>query len=179
MALTIENVVSSYLNLRITFSGNVVKSDDLVDPTNYQIDSIGDGVGCVVGIVTPEDVDEPVYIDLECTDITNGEMYQLTIEPDKIQEVISGHYLVEPNNVASFEGVSEYPEIQTIRATSSTAMEIVFTKDMSMIASLSDPTNYTFDKGLRVIAVTVASHAMVRLTTTPQTSSELYTLTIT
>jgi len=180
--LGILSVVPSYLGLRIYFNDMMTDDVELRNKDNYSIvgsDSVPTSEvhnSEVVGVVPEPDVNYPEYVDLECTDITHGREYTLTITPNKLLSW-DARPLVS-NNTAEYNGVSVLPRVQTVRSISATLIEVIFTKEMSPTADILDVATYSFDKGLRVREVTIVAPGVVHLLTTRQTSSEIYTLTV-
>lgn len=173
----VQSIVPSYLGLRVNFSGEMENNDALINPFNYLITKQEfNSVTCSVVDVTPEGVTYPTYVDLNVSDLTNGKQYLFSVVPNTIQDRY-GSYIVSGSNIL-YDGISDSPIIQNVTSLSSTFMEVTFSKSMNL-DDISDVNNYSFDKGLSIISVTVISSSVVRLLTTTQTPSELYTLTVT
>lgn len=174
----VDSVVPSYLALRVNFAEPVYDDEELNDPDNYTITRIGSPAvtASVVG-VSPEPGGSPNYVDLECTDLTHGKQYQIEIASGKLQDAGQTKYFTFGLD-ATYFGVSTTPEIQSLLSTTEYEMRVVFTKAMAVNADLLDPTNWVFDKGLTVRAVSSPSPGVVLLTTSKQVPSELYTLTV-
>jgi hypothetical protein len=182
VGFSIMSVEASYLGLRVYFSNPVYDDAELRNPNNYSI--VGDDAVLTSEISTaeilsvePEDVESPTYVDLVCTDLTDGMSYLFTIVSGKIQDAGQENYMTSGNSV-SYDGVSVLPYVQTVRAISETLMEVVYSKEMSPVGDLMDVESYSFDKGLIVREVIWVSPGVVHLVTTKQTPSELYTLTV-
>jgi hypothetical protein len=175
-------VIPSYLGLRVIFNQAALDDAELRDPDNYTIEAIDASPNEQVHhsdawAVTPEDVADPTYVDLDCTDLTHGYEYRLTITPSRISNAGSTEQIIG-NNTADYVGVSILPRVQTVRPVSDTIMEVIFTKEVAPIAGSIDPASYSFDKGLTVREVTIIAPGTVHLLTTRQVPSELYTLTV-
>jgi len=176
---TIVELIPGYLSLRVVFDQEMIDDPELVNPDNYTIIANESGaidVASVISVTKEPDVDNPTYVDLEVQDLTDGKQYKLTITSGVLSGV--GGSLVSPNNVAYYMGDSELPAIQTLRSLSATEVEITFTKLMSPNSDLIDTSRYSFDKSLRVLEVTIVSPGIVKLKTSKQIPSEMYTLTV-
>lgn len=172
----IASVVPSYLGLRVNFNTAMTNDAALSNPRNYTITvQTPSSSSCGVISVTPEAVANPTYVDLDTSDVTHGSEYILTITPDQLTDT-GGDYLGGGNTV-TYSGVSLMPEISSVTTLSNALIEVQFNKAMSL-SDISDVNTYSFDKGLGIISVTVISASVVRLKTTSQTPSELYTLTV-
>lgn len=177
----ILRVVGSYLSARVYFTIPAKDDANLRNPEYYSIvHDESDQVGFLdVYSVTPEDTEFPTYVDLECGDLTDDKDYELTITTAKISNSDESKLLEEPNNVAVYEGVSIFPEVVTVQATSERTMLVSFNKDMSPNDSLFDAGSYTFTGDLVTQQVTRISPGVVELLTSKQTPSVLYELTVT
>jgi len=176
-SLLISSVVPSYLGLRINFSVAVHDDAELRNPDNYSFTVLSaPAVGLYALSVTPESGGSPTYVDIECTDLTDGESYQVTIAGGVIQNVTMTAYF--PSSSDSYIGVSTNPTVSSITATSSTEMMVIFSKTMAVNSELLDTTKYTFTNGLTVRSVESVSPGVVKLTTSKQIPSRLYTLTV-
>lgn len=184
----IDTVTPSYLSILVSFTHMMLEDDAYTDIVNYSITpNEVDAVTCEVISVTAVPysgvpIDPPPYtssssVILEVTDMTKDKEYLITIASNTIQGRNSEGYVVAPNNTETFDATSELPIVQTIRSLTSYSMEVIFSKDMAF-TDLDNTSNYSFDKGLRVLGVEVVSPRTVNLTTTKQTSSELYSLTV-
>lgn len=172
-------ITPSYLSILVDLGANVDIDDELMNIRNYTIeptgvDTITAGIVDIVrawgqgfnGLFT--------LIEFETTDMTHGKEYRFT--------VIDNHLTVHGNGFFNgftelFNAVSVMPVIQTIRALSQQEMEVIFSKDTDR-RNLDDPSSYRFDKGLSILSVSIVSPRVIRLRTSRQVSSELYTLTV-
>jgi hypothetical protein len=171
-------LVPSYLGLRVYFSEPVYNDAQLRDPDNYSIfpyEALA--VTNEVVSVTPEKEVAPSYVDLDCTDLTHNKEYRLHITEGVIQDAAQTKYF-EGGMIDNFIGVSVFPTVQSIRATSQYEMQVIFSKPMAITSDLLDPSRYFFNNGLSVRSVSSLSEGVVLLSTTKQTPSELYTLTV-
>jgi len=178
----ILRVVPSYLGLRVYFNQLALNNAELRNPKNYTITASSiftteEVHNSDVWNVTPEDVEYPSYVDLDCTDLTLDKEYLLTITPGRISNWDSSELLTN-NNTAEYLGVSILPRVQSVRAISSTLMEVIFSKEMSPTSGILNTSSYSFDKGLKVREATIVAPGVVHLLTSRQTQSEIYTLTI-
>jgi hypothetical protein len=183
LPVAVLQLIPSYLGLRIIFSKAMTNDEALRNPEYYSIEAIEAVPSSQIHnvdpwYVTPEpDVEYPTYVDLDCTDLTLGTDYRLTITPDVISTSLD-ELLTSGNNQGIYVGVSIYPYVQTVRPVSETVMEVIFNKEMSPIGDLLLASSYSFNKGLVVRDVTIIAPGTVHLLTTRQVPSELYTLTV-
>lgn len=178
MSKVISSLEPSYLGLRVHFSEEVCDDDGLRNPDNYNISSCNDDSESLKVIdVSPEKSEYPTYVDLECTDLKDGKIYRLNIIEGAIQNASQTKKFVG-DITETYTGVSLAPIIQSLKALSSTEIQVVFSKTMNVNSDLLNPKRYVFDKGLKVIKVISPSPGVVILTTTKQFPSELYTLTV-
>lgn len=173
--ITTPTGVSGPNTVRVYFDRPMKKNAALIDPTNYTItpDTV-DGINVNVVSVTPQDVDEPNYVDLTVSEFTNGELYSMDVngpvDPESIpMDPLQANY--------SLLGQGKTPTVSSLVASSLYSFEITFSETMYENSFIKDPTNYSFDKGLQVLAVKYQDNKVV-LTTSEQTPGELYTLTI-
>ena len=179
--IAVDSATSEYLGVRVYFTDYVKNDAEVIDPDNYTI-TPNEAGAIEVGVIsaTLENygaANEHVY--LECQDMTQDKEYLVTVAPNKIQDVLGLGYVSAGNNTATYDGVSVLPIVQTVTAVSDTIVDVTFSKAMSKTDDLRNATKYSFDKGLRVLGVTIISAWKVRLTTSQQSPSELYTLTVT
>ena len=175
----IFSVVPSYLGLRVIFDEPMNNNADLRNPDNYTIDvvSLSGAIDSASVIsVTPEAVTNPMYVDLECTDLTHGKDYKVIIPSGVLITAMA--VPVAGICDVTYTGISELPRVQSVKSISETEMEVIFTKEVSPVSDVVVPSRYSFNKGLVVRIVTVVAPGTIKLTTTKQTPSELYTLTI-
>lgn len=176
---TISNVEHTYLGLRIYFSNPCTVDSALINPDNYQITVSLPDVAYDFGVisVTPEDVENPEYVDLEVTDCTGDEDYTLEIVADVIKDIYD-NYITTGNNTFAFTGVTEAPEVLYVIPLSLTTMRVTFSKYMAQNQDLYNPSNYVWTSGLNTLQVAEDTNSSVILTTTEQTPSEIYELTV-
>jgi len=180
MAFTIDTVVPSYLGLKVNFSKGCKNDSELNAPNNYQITVSLPGSAFDFGTVSviPEpDVTYPTYVDLEVTDCTHGEDYELVITPDKIT-AFDDELLTTGSNTKAFVGVSEMPEVLAAISLSLTKVKVIFTKYMEQTDRLYNPSNYMWTGGIRTLKVDKDTNASVILTVTDMSASQIYDLTV-
>lgn len=180
LAFEILRVVGSYLGARVYFTLPCKDDANLRNPEFYTIEHAdSDLVGFLdVYSVTPEDTEFPTYVDLECSDLTDGKVYLLTITSDKVLDSSETKYITAPNNAAEYDGVSIFPQMVDLQSTSEQTMLVTFNKDMSPTDPLFNPSAYTFTGGLIVYEVVRISPGVMELRTSKQTPSVLYELTV-
>ena len=177
--LGILSVVHTYLNLRVYFSAPVANNAALVDPDNYQINVGSPSQAYDFGAisVTPEDTLYPTYVDVEVTDCTGGEDYQLEITPGVIVSQ-DQKYLGAGYNTADFVGVTDDPVVLAAIPTSLSTVRVVFSKYMTQNPDLFEPSKYVWTGGLRTLRVEPETNSTVILTTSEQTPAGIYELTV-
>jgi hypothetical protein len=177
--LGILSVVHTYLNLRVYFTAPVVNNAALRDPDTYQIEVDQPTVAYDFGgiSVTPEDTLYPTYVDIEVTDCTGGEDYMLVIEPDVIVGQDS-KLLGSGFNTAEFVGVTEDPVVLAAVPTSLRTVRVIFSKSMTQNQDLYNPASYVWTGGLMTLDVEEETNSTVILTTSEQTPSAIYDLTV-
>lgn len=173
-------VTPDHLSLLINLNAQILNPSACENVDIYHITLVGsDAVTC--SPVTVDDVYEvtsggvKTYVLLGVSDVTDGKEYNVTIDDNVLMIDPTPIYL--NGFTVNYFGVSQSPTIQTITAISDYIMEVVFTKDMNL-EDLNNEANYQFDKGLTIISVEIISQRVVRLHTSKQTPSEMYTLTI-
>ena len=155
--------------------------------TNGELDNIENFIIAPVGadtitagvrnIVSHDDDGGSTIFIFDTTDMTHGKEYSFTILDNKLILPVDPGPVYLVGFVENFFAVSELPVVQNVVPLGEQDMEILFNKDMAYL-DLDNPANYVFDKGLMVLSVRIVSPRVVRLTTSRQTPSELYSLTI-
>lgn len=177
--LGVLSVVHEYLNLRVYFTAPVINNAALVDPKNYQIYAVESSYDYDFrGLqVTPENTLYPTYVDIETTDCVGGENYELVVAPYEITGYDSS--VLEGNlNTAKFVGVTEYPTVLAAIPTSQSSVRVVFSKYMTRNSHLYNPSMYVWSHGLKTLNVEEETDSTVILTTSEQTSTTVYELTV-
>lgn len=174
-------VIPGYLTLRVVFSKPALLDSELLNPLNYTITVVDPTTAFDFETisVTPEPGEaNPLYVDLEMTDCTHGKDYVFAAIPGKIQSYLN-EYLLGAGCEKEFVGVSELPEAIFVEALSSTSVRVTFSKIMSQNVDITNPSHYVFTGGLSVLSVEQETQNSVILTTTEQTASSFYDLTVT
>jgi hypothetical protein len=179
LPLAILRVVHTYLNLRVYFTAPVVDNANLRNPAFYQItvDDPPSAYDFGALLVTPEDTLYPTYVDLTVTDCTGGEDYELVITPDKILGQ-DQTLLTDGNNRAEFVGVTEDPVVLAAVPLTTTTVRVIFSKYMAQNPDLYNPASYVWTGGLTTLDVEEETNSTVILTTSEQTPSAIYDLTV-
>lgn len=170
-------VTPGFMELELYFSEDLLSNSELTNPDNYMIYTIPSPSSSIIPskVISVTKIGDRT-LSLETQDFTKDQNYKIYILPNRIQDIHS-NYLLVPYNERSFTATSELPIIQRIIATSEKSFEVLFSKPM-LIDGLDDESNYSFDKGLRVLSVNIISSSLVELITSKQTPSEMYTLSI-
>lgn len=175
----ISSIIPSYLSLKVIFTKPMTNDSELINPENYYI-TVSDPTTAFdfeIISVTPESVANPNYIILETTDCTHDKEYTFVIVPDKIK-TSTEEYITAGLNTIAFNGVSELPNILSVIPITSSSVRITFSKKMAKNSSLLDNSSYAFTGGLKVLSVEQENPYSVLLTTSVQTSGEIYNLTV-
>lgn len=175
------NSVTMYTGkIRVVFDRGMLKNDALTDISNYTIiRPTTDDVQPVINSITTENVDEPTWIELNCTEHTIGSTYQLAIATTNgptDPELMPIDSSATPQN---YTGVGAIPTIDTVASISANLIEVKFSESMLDEPAIRDHTNYSFDKGLTTVDVLNVDGDIVTIITSDQTPGELYTMTVT
>lgn len=168
-------IVPSHMSLLVDLGAAITNPSAAYDVDIYHLSLVGiDAVTITPVAVDNVYTDGNTFVVISVSDATDSKEYNL---------VIDDNVLILPGSVylngftENFFAVSDSPTIQTISTISDSVIDVVFAKDMNL-DDLDNPANYIFDKGLSVQTVDIISQRMVRLHTSKQTSSELYTLSL-
>lgn len=172
----LSSLTPSHLGLRVTFQEAVLDDAALRTVSNYTIVADATGYPVTVQSVVPEAGGSPTYVDLILSDGTNGENYTLTIPSDTIYNAAGSKYFTQDLTLG-YTAVSILPDVQTLTAVSNDYMVLTFTKAMDQDAAFLSASNYSFDNGLSVLAVTARDSSSVFLQTSAQ-STTTYSLTV-
>jgi hypothetical protein len=153
--------------------GATMKDDaNLVDPASYALAPAG-GIGVPVSISGVTRLN-PTTIRLEVSLGTNNQPYQFT--------VVGGVRLATGESIigagAAYLAEVLPPTVTAARATSSTTVEVTFSRPMTSNADLVDPTKYRFTDGLFAAAVERTGAATVVVTTSKQIEGVTYALRV-
>lgn len=173
--VTTPTGVSEPTTVRVYFDRAMEKNAALINPSNYSItpDTV-DGINVTVVSVSPEDVDEPTYVDLTVSEFTDSELYSMNVDGPVDTENIP----MDPLQADySLLGQGKAPTVSSLISLSLNSFEITFSETMYENPFIKDSSNYSFDKGLQVLAVSYQDNKVI-LTTSEQTPGEIYTLTI-
>lgn len=168
--------VSAPNTVRVYFDRPMKKNAALINPSNYTITpDTADGINITVVSVSPQDVDEPEWVDLTVSEFTDTELYSMNVDGPVDPEDIPMDPL---QSDYSLLGQGKAPTVSSLVALSLHSFEITFSETMYENSFIKDPTKYSFNKGLQVLAVSYQDNKVI-LTTSEQTPGEIYTLTIT
>ncbi len=165
------NVFQNHLNL--VFSTNIVLGAFAATPANWSIANIGGGYPMTI---TGVSVSGPT-VTLDVTEGTGGDLYELFIPLTGINDTMANPY---PGPFTqNFYAVAAGPVIQLAFAEDGITVRCIFNVPVVM-SEAAIVANYviTGSGGLSVLAVTVETANSVLLTTSIQTPSASYLLTV-
>jgi len=170
----------SSTKIRINFDRGMLKSS-LLDYLNYTITPVTPyGSPLYFTLIEPENINEPTFIDIITSEMTNGVNYQCVIESSSIGPRDTEEIFIDPaSDTKTFVGLGVKPEIKSVVAIGLNRVDVIFSETMEDNTAIRDKTNYSFDKGLSVLDILEFSKDTVKLVTSDQIEGELYTLTIT
>ena len=174
----LASVVTAF-KVRVTFDQEMIEDSRLVDIANYAIVPVSAGALIAVENVTPETAVFPSFVDLDITEMTDGESYQVAVNAGAGSP--ASRFSI-PLNVASafavFVGLGENPTVVSVEAISENRADVKFSESMFDNVDIRDPSNYVFDQGLSVTSVLDVDGDTVKLITTDQVPGILYNLVI-
>lgn len=147
---TLESAVcdSAGTTVRVGFSGGI-PGDSVPSAGEFSIERLGAllGVTPTVLDVTPEDVAEPTYVDVETTEHTEGQGYRITVESASV------------NGSADYTGHGTAPTVTAVEVLTPRLIRVRFSEAMAVDDSLTDAGSYGFvanpgDDAPYVVAVT-------------------------
>jgi hypothetical protein len=173
----ISYVTPSYLGLRVGFFRPVHDSSVLRDPTTWTITYIGDGAAVTptITLVTPEAGGSPEYVDLVCTDLTDGKDYRISVSSGVIEDSSQIAYFISGLYI-DYLGVSSRPDIESLVALSYNSMVLTFSRQMDQNSEFLSTESYSFDNSLFVRSIVVETPTSIILFTSSQ-RDVVYTLT--
>lgn len=177
----ISSVVAySVTRIRVTFDRPMKKNSDLTDVLNYTITPSSSWSAPVYfSEIVPEAIASPRYVDVVLdTEMTLNRSYGIEIETVDGPIGLYDDPLDASTNVGHFYGFGVIPDILSVEAIGQNRVDVVFNEAMTDNLEIRNDANYTFDKGLSVLAVLGVSSDTVQLATSDQTPGELYTLTV-
>jgi hypothetical protein len=164
--------------LRIYFDDKMKKDSNLSNAIYYSILPITPGaVTPYISEILLPDVNNPVYVDLITSEMTDAATYQVIVSaygPTSINDLRIDEYY----NSKTFLAIGNIPTIKQIVVVSSNRIDVVFTEIMKYNSAIKNPTKYTFNNGLLVLSVLEVDSDTVKLVTSEQTTGVLYTLTV-
>lgn len=163
--------------IRVDFSNNVVPSAALSDPSTYLVNAVSPGAALVVPqqVFLPVGQAFPLFVEIEVTEMTDEAIYQLNLAAGLVS--VDG----EPSGPiipAFFAGIGDSPDVFLVLALDKNTCQVQFTEPMLDNAALRDTSNYIFDGGLAVTAVSAAEGSIVTLKTSDQVEGQIYNLTV-
>lgn len=160
---TVVSVVpSSPTVLRMTFDEPMLNNTPLVDPANYTITSLANGVPVAALSVVAEAVAFPTFVDITTTEHTDAESYQASVSGITSQ----GSEPIDPVlNVGAYTGIGADPQVAAAVALNATKVRVTFNEAMDLNgAELENPLNYTITPtagGATVFVISVSVPAGV------------------
>lgn len=131
--------VLSAIKFRVTFDQGMVNNAALSDPTSYNVTPQDGGVGVVATFVTPEAVAEPTYVEVDCTEMTDGAVYRLQLVPG----IVSAAMGFPAIGYDDFTGQGVAPQVSGAQAVNSNKVRVTFDEPMDYNGDeLTNPDNY-------------------------------------
>lgn len=167
--------------IRFIFDRAMKKDASLLAPFNYPIATITPGAANVTSNdVEPENVDEPTFVDVLTSEMTDGASYDGSVSAIGGPVDIEDTPMDAAANSGSLTGIGDPPGLLRVVPISENRSDVVFDEPMSDNADIRDVARYTWDNGLATISVLdVLPDGTVQLVTSDQTPGTLYTLTVT
>lgn len=134
-------VSTSPTSIRVTFGGPIVDNIALSSLGSYEVSPALELLS-----VTPEAVASPTYVDIVTAEQIDGQAYTfeaITYDNNRVQ--------------GNFTGQGILPSILSVQHREDNSLLVTFTKEMSINAALTDPSNYTLNDQPGSIARTVVS----------------------
>ncbi|PNX50393.1 MAG: hypothetical protein BV456_06850 [Thermoplasmata archaeon M8B2D] len=165
--------------LRIHFSKQMEYNSDLINLSNYTVTpNTTNGVPINLLSIEAENLSNPTYVEINCSEYTNGEIYNISVEKLNGPKDLNGFYMDPNQSPFQISGIGIIPTVETLVATSKNTFELTFSENMFENSFIKDISNYSFDKSLLITNMIFTSN-VITLITTDQEPGELYTLTIT
>jgi len=174
MTATIVNARAlSDTRIRVDWSAALDRNTQLEDVANWSLATAVSGavVPAVLAVDVP-DIDAPRFVELVTGEHTDSTAYTVAASAS----VTSGGLPVS-TAPANYTGSGTDPGILVVVATSSTTCEVRFSEAIRDTASVRNASNWSFNLGLSVAAVTDVGEGIVSLETSEQDEDSLYTLT--
>lgn len=175
--LTSISTISSN-RVRFAFSEPMLNNLALKTPSNYLLMPVTPGAAPLFfDTVDPQGVDFPTYVDVPCSEMTNGASYQGgVVTPtmsDKVNNPVDGAH-----TTATFTGLGTPPSVKEIHAISQNRVDVIFSEPMLDNADIRNPAKYTWSGGLSTLSVLDVLSDTVSLVTSDQTPNTLYDLSV-
>jgi len=167
------------VRVRVTFDQPMARDSSLLDPANYAIASIGDGVPVFVSSLLSGPGAAPTFVELDVNEMTGGESYSATVQSGA--GAPQSQFAIGLNPLGAqfgFTGEGVNPTVTSVAGVGLNRVDIAFSEVMLDNAAIRDPANYVFDGGLLVLGVLDVVGDVVQLVTSDQVPGQLYNLTI-
>lgn len=160
--------------VRLNFSERLVNNAALRTPGNYAFVR-GAGASAIYAskVVTPDEP-APSYVDLECSEMTNGGTYYATA----LNIVDHAGNPIRNDSPPAFVGLGKAPSILSVKSTSKNRVDVVFSEVMKDNPDIRDKNKYAFNNGLTVLAVIGVNGETISLATSDQIPGQAYQLTV-
>ncbi len=168
--------------IRVVFDRPMKKNNALLNVNNYTIiPSSLDYVTPVINSITTENVTNPSWIDLNCSEhtYTGAANYQLDI--DYNENIVDLYDVpIDPATASkTYIGIGAVPTISSITAISKNLISVKFSEAMLDEKTIRDPNRYTFDNGLTTVGIFSLDGDELIIITSDQQPGTLYTMTVT
>ena len=177
--MSIVTSVVSVSSVQVVVSFDVAMKDNykLTAVANYEIvTSSPDAVTPVLTSVIPEEVDEPTYVYLLMSEMTNGVIYDVSVGDGP--EDINGDPVDPLNNSGDCIGIGEAPTVLSVVSTGKNTIDVIFSESMTDNDDIRNSGNYSFDNELEVIRVLNFEDSIVNLQTTDQVEGLSYNVSV-
>ena len=165
---------------RITFGRGMLDNGALRSKYSYSlVPKFPTAVALSIVSVTPEAVTNPTYVNIETTEMTDGETYIATVNAISGPTDPIGIGVDPANNSVEYFGIGIDPVIESVTSITANLVEVKFSVQMLDNSAIRDATRYSFNNGLNVLSVVSVVGDTVTLATDDQIPGLLYALTVT
>lgn len=169
---TVVSVAASPGQVTITFNVSVILTGAAVNPSGWTITA---PVGMVAPVTVVAVLLEGTEIILNTSEQTGGALYGLNFPEGLIFSTPGGLAFTGPFT-QSFDGAATRTPIISAVSIDEQTVDILFARAVQPYGALN-PSNYMLNPSVTVLSVVQLSPNGFRLTTAPQSTGQLYTLT--
>lgn len=164
---------------RVHFSEPMLRGGALTSDLYYSFTVLTAGAAPVFveRVVAPSTPTYPEYVDVYCSEMTDGANYELVVST--LGPTDRAHNHIDPTgDTVAIVGVGEVPTLSRVEAISANRVNVIFSESMRDNVAIREASRYTWDNGLETVEVIGVEGNIVQLVTTDQTPGTLYNLTI-